>query len=148
MVLSGQTLRELKIISPFREKYKVGGVSGGVSHAGYDIALAQDIEVPANGFVLASSQEYFDIPQHIVGAQHDKSTWARLGIAVKATVLEPGWKGYLTIELFNHGNVARNFLKGTPIAQILFHTLDRAVAPYKGKYQNQGSYPQPAIFEE
>jgi dCTP deaminase len=113
-----------------------------MSYCGYDISIAQDLHVPSNGFVLGSSIEKFNLPNNIMGMQHDKSTWARQGVVVQNTVLEPGWRGYLTIELSNHGDKDVTILRGTPIAQITFHFLDQDSSGYKGKYQDQASYPQ------
>ena len=147
MILSAKTISELKILDPCLEKYKFNGVSGGLSYAGYDIALDQYLVIPAGRFMLGSSIEYFNMPRHVVGFQHDKSTWARKGLAVQATVVEPGWKGYLTIEISNHGDYDIGLEKGTPIAQIVFHYIDQESPGYEGKYQNQKRGPQEAIFE-
>jgi dCTP deaminase len=63
-------------------------------------------------------------------------------------VIEPGWSGYLTLELTNHGHDALDILWGDPIAQIVFHWLDHATdQPYNGKYQDQKRGPQPAKDE-
>ena len=148
MVLSEKTISDLKILEPCFKRYIKNGVSGGLSYAGYDIALDQTLYIVPGSFVLGSSVEKFDMPKNVVGFQHDKSTWARRGIAVQATVVEPGWKGYLTIEISNHGLEAILIEAGTPIAQITFHLLDQDSGGYQGKYQNQGRGPQKAIYEE
>lgn len=147
MILSAHNIKLLNILDPCLEKYVFEGVSGGLSHCGYDIAIDQSIIVPSHGFVLASSRERFTMPKNIVGTQHDKSTWARMGMAVQSTVIEPGWEGYLTIEISNHGPKQIVLFRGTPVAQILFHVIDQSVNGYKGKYQGQGPNPQEAIFE-
>jgi dCTP deaminase len=147
MVLTPDTIKLLKIITPFRERYVKNGLSGGSSHVGYDIALGQSISVPELGFTLAVSLEEFNIPKHVMGVVHDKSTWARKGIFCGNTILEPGWKGYLTLEIMNHDRYAVVISKETPIAQIIFHTLSYSVAGYTGKYQSQGPFPQEAIME-
>ena len=63
-------------------------------------------------------------------------------------MIEPGWRGYLTLELTNHGEREIRVAGGTPIAQIIFHLLDApAEHPYAGKYQDQRQGPQAAILE-
>jgi dCTP deaminase len=57
---------------------------------------------------------------------------------VQNTVIEPGWSGWLTLEIANHGREAITLTRGVGIAQILFHPLDKPTAlKYTGKYQNQ-----------
>jgi len=161
MIVSGRTLRELQPIKPFCERTKFNGMTYGVGPAGYDVRIDQDLIIPPGGFVLASTMEEFDVPLDMIAIVHDKSTWARLGLAVQNTVIEPGWKGFLTLELTNH-NPPRKWWgfwrcdqegviaiqRGTPIAQIIFHKLDHpAEQPYSGKYQGQKRGPQPAILE-
>lgn len=146
-VLSAQTLRYIKPVSPFVERtlHPETGTTFGVSACGYDVRLDQDVVMTYGGFVLASTMEYFSMPFDVVGIVHDKSTWARRGLAVQNTVIEPGWCGYLTLELTNHRSDTLLLPRGTPIAQILFHSLDRVTdSPYSGKYQNQERGPQEA----
>ena len=147
MILLPETIRQLNILTPCLEKYKVNGVSGGLSHCGYDIAVNQSVTIAPGGFVLASSVELFTMPRHIVGTQHDKSSWARRGIATQATVLEPGWEGWLTIEISNHGPEVVTIPIGTPIAQILFHRIEGMADGYQGKYQKQANNPVGFIYE-
>ena len=119
-----------------------------MSHAGYDIRVAEAHRIFPGEFTLASSAERFALPDSVLGIVHDKSTWARKGLSVFNTVLEPGWCGYLTLELANHGKEPINLYTGMGIAQVVFHFLDqRTDNPYSGKYQDQKAGPQEAIFE-
>lgn len=154
---------------PFSERtqHEESGTSFGLSMCGYDIRLDQDIKLwsgwmSENGyhtdtepvlrgggqrkqsFSLASTMERFCMPADVVGIVHDKSTWARHGITVQNTVIEPGWAGFLTLELAFHGQGVIELPKGTPIAQVLFHRVDMPTAGYDGKYQNQERGPQGA----
>lgn len=95
-------------------------------------------------FVLAFTKERFDIPPHIVALVKDKSTLARLAIAVQNTVLEPGWSGYLTIELSNHGPLEIVLREGMPIAQMLFFRGNTPDTIYEGRYNDQ-AHGTPAI---
>lgn len=84
------------------------------------------------------------MPSNLVGVVHDKSTWARRGLSVLNTVIEPGWKGFLTLELVHHGRESLHIPAGAGIAQVIFHqTAERA--EYKGKYQNQEDRPVDSI---
>lgn len=150
MIISGQTLRERYswIITPFTPvKTMAYGMSYGVSVAGYDIRCSQSILLQPGEFKLASSVEEFNMPLDLIGIVHDKSTWARCGLALQNTVIEPGWKGFLTLELSNHSQKTLHVPYGAPIAQILFHAVDRVTDGYSGKYQDQADGPQPAKFE-
>ena len=172
MVLNGHPLLK---VAPIKDmiphKVKHNGVSHGLAEVGYDIRLKQDIRfhplecstkgeilayplisidsVPGDPycrFCIASAIEEFDMPMHLMGIVHDKSTWARKGISVFNTVIEPGWKGYLTLELVFHGNEDIHIPAGTGIAQVIFHDLTES-ACYSGKYQNQEDRPVPSKYE-
>lgn len=155
MAVNGQTLLDLAPIKDMlRTKEKYYGVSHGLGEAGYDIRIKQNVQFskgivvvdgfPSYGkFALASAIEEFDMPNCLVGIVHDKSTWARKGLSVFNTVIEPGWKGFLTLELVYHGDKDLHIPAGSGIAQVIFHELtDRA--EYSGKYQHQADEPVPA----
>lgn len=146
------------------------GVSYGLGEAGYDIRIKQEIQFCSTDhirqhvisreinelgrtisyrkkmgrFIIASAIEEFDMPGDMVGIVHDKSTWARQGLSVFNTVIEPGWKGFLTLELVYHGNDGLIIPAGTGIAQVVFHKTSDYVQ-YSGKYQNQVDEPVAAI---
>jgi dCTP deaminase len=153
-ILSGQTIRRLGILRPFAERASNGGVTYGLGPSGYDlrIDLGEGFEdddaecvIGPGRFQLAATLEHFTMPDDVVGVVHDKSTWARRGLCVQNTVIEPGWRGYLTIELTNHGLEHIVLRQGIAIAQVVFHRLDEpAEQPYGGKYQDQEQGPQAA----
>lgn len=156
MILPAQHIRQRceaafgqrPMISPFHERKVEGGMSYGLSIAGYDIRIAQNIELWPGEFALASSIEEFDMPTDLMGHVADKSTWARMGLAVQNTIIEPGWRGFLTLELTNHREDLLKIAKGMPIAQIIFHMLaDPAEKPYRGKYDQQENRPIEARME-
>jgi dCTP deaminase len=148
-ILSAQSIKHLcthyRMLDPFSERTRHEGVTFGLSAAGYDVrvefdkgGLVDEVRLSPGEFLLASTMERFQMPEDIVGIVHDKSTWARRGIAVQNTVIEPGWCGWLTLELTNHGPEPILLQKGVGIAQILFHRLDEPTSrPYEGKYQDQ-----------
>lgn len=120
-----------------------GGVSYGLAEAGYDIRVKQDVVLhPFRRFKLASTIERFHMPYDLVGVVHDKSTWIRRRLAVFNTVIEPGWRGFLTLELIYHGWGVLHIPAGSGIAQVLFHRLERP-GDYgeHGKYQDQEDRP-------
>jgi dCTP deaminase len=141
-------------------KVRLHGVSHGLGEAGYDIRIKQaiDFRVPdtmparvtvdgkhvGQRFCIASAIEEFNMPDYLVGIVHDKSTWARRGLSVFNTVIEPGWKGFLTLELVYHGSEPLFIPAGAGIAQVIFHRLVEHVS-YEGKYQNQADKPVGAI---
>jgi dCTP deaminase len=140
------------------EKRREHGVSWGLSEAGYDIRIKQEVkfsgfnsvwvdgELSDGRFALASSIELFHMPSKLVGIVHDKSTWARQGLSVFNTVIEPSWNGYLTLELVYHGRNGLHIPAGAGIAQVIFHETS-SKAYYDGKYQNQEDRPVSAITE-
>ena len=162
MIINGKSLLKAK---PFEEmeseKIRFQGTSYGLSEAGYDIRIKQDVKIEkrlySSGefwnvyldgclvdtntkFALASTIEEFQMPFNLVGKVHDKSTWARKRLSVFNTVIEPGWSGYLTLELVNHGPNSIHLRRGMGIAQVVFHLLDQPTAepyPADGKYQHQ-----------
>lgn len=149
-------------------KVREHGVSHGLAEVGYDIRIKQEIRfhewgdncmdifviepdgshirIKQSRFTIASAIEEFDMPDDLVGIVHDKSTWARKGLSVFNTVLEPKWKGFLTMELVYHGREDLVIPAGAGIAQVIFHriTVPRS---YEGKYQNQADKPVEAILE-
>lgn len=148
-VLSGPSIKARNIFEPFSERQRFNGMSYGLSYAGYDVRLDQEITIPAGGFTLASTLEHFSMPTDCIGIVHDKSTLARMGVAVQNTVAEPGWRGWLTLEVTNHTDEPITLPAGSPIAQIIFHLLDAPIAvTYEGKYQDQKRGVQEAILDK
>lgn len=96
--------------------------------------------IPPNSFCLGRSVETFDMPDDIIGIALGKSTYARLGINVNITPIEPSWRGQLTIEISNDTPLPVIIYGGQGIAQILFFRGKRPSTTYddrEGKYQDQ-----------
>lgn len=148
MILNGYHLYQARPVEPMPiSKQKSHGVSWGLSEAGIDLRIKQAVTLhPFRRFALASTIERFDMPPDLVAVVHDKSTWARRGLSVFNTVAEPGWKGWLTLELVYHGWGVLRIPAGAGIAQALFHQLSEP-AEYDGKYQGQADRPVAAIME-
>ena len=163
-VINGKTLlAKSPILGMASQKQRSHGVSWGLAEAGYDIRINQEISFKPGGiagchiivdngepewgrFCIASAMEEFDMPADLVGIVHDKSTWARQGLSVFNTVIEPGFKGGLTLELVFHGNKELIIPAGSGIAQAIFSTLTHD-ARYEGKYSGQSTDPEPARFD-
>jgi len=159
-VLSGEMIRLHSIITPHvpRTEIEFEGrkLSFGQGFAGYDVRVefeeGQDAWMFEPGeFRLASTIEHFRMRSDIIAEVKDKSSWARRGITVQNTVIEPGWRGHLTLELTNHSRQYITIQRGMPIAQILFYQIEftqqeiaHGLKGYDGKYQDQERGPQDA----
>lgn len=166
------------MISPFISKQKrEGKISFGLSSFGYDIRVGNEYKIftninntivdpknfdlksfidfkgsyciiPPNSFALARSLEYFKIPNDIMGIALGKSTYARCGIVTNVTPLEPGWSGFLTIEISNTTPLPAKIYSNEGIIQIIFFKGEKPKISYndkKGKYQNQLNITLPRI---
>ena len=166
MIINGQKLlAAAPIKNMLTTKELAHGVSHGLAEAGYDIRLRQTVEFKnvlypsgykrevwidgkfsRNGvFSLASAIEEFQMPTNLVGVVHDKSTWARQGLSVFNTVIEPGFHGGLTLELYFKAENELTLSAGCGIAQVLFSAISEE-ASYAGKYQGQSTEPVASVF--
>lgn len=97
--------------------------------------------IPPNSFALASTVEYFRIPSDVLTICLGKSTYARCGIIVNVTPLEPEWEGHVTLEFSNTTNLPAKIYANEGVAQMLFFQSDeQCETTYKdrgGKYQGQ-----------
>ncbi|WP_020095697.1 dCTP deaminase [Methylobacterium sp. 285MFTsu5.1] len=157
------------VLEPWSERSKHRGMSYGLSMAGYDIRAAETVTLGAgtgwravmnavrhrvtdegnpSSFSLLSSIEHFVMPDDVMAIVHDKSTWAREGLTVQNTVIEPGWHGHLTLEVNNQSHRNVTIHAGDPIAQIVFHQLNaKPQRTYDGKYQGQSAGAVAARYE-
>ena len=170
-----------RMIDPFIERLDgEGKISYGLSSYGYDIRIADEYKiftnalagmvdpkdfdkrsfvdyqgpsciVPPNSFALARSIEYFRIPREVLAVCLGKSTYARCGIIVNVTPLEPTWEGILTIEISNTTPLPAKIYSNEGIAQLLFFKGDQlcetSYADRKGKYNKQTGVVLPRILE-
>ena len=97
--------------------------------------------IPPNSFALARTVEYFRIPSNVLTICLGKSTYARCGIIVNVTPLEPEWEGHVTLEFSNTTNLPAKIHANEGVAQMLFFESDEQCdVTYKdrgGKYQGQ-----------
>ncbi len=101
----------------------------------------QECLIPPNSFALARTVEYFRIPSDILTICLGKSTYARCGIIVNVTPLEPEWEGHVTLEFSNTTNLPAKVYAGEGVAQMIFFQSDeQCEETYRqrgGKYQGQ-----------
>ncbi len=97
--------------------------------------------IPPNSFALARTVEYFKIPKDILVICVGKSTYARCGIIVNVTPLEPGWEGHVTLEFSNTTPLPAKIYAGEGACQFLFFKGDQSCsisyADRDGKYMKQ-----------
>ena len=171
--------KKYKMLEPFEETLKRDGViSYGLSSMGYDIRVTDEYKVftnvrqaivdpkqfnpdsfidfkgpecviPPNSFALARSLEYFRLPRSVMGICLGKSSYARCGIVVNITPLEPEWQGHLTIEISNTTPLPARIYSNEGIAQVLFFEAgslpEISYADRKGKYQGQQGITLPKV---
>ena len=174
-----QMARENDMISPFEDKQVRGDkISFGVSSYGYAARVSDEFKIftnvnseivdpknfkssnfitknsseciiPPNSFVLARTVEYFKIPKNVLVICLGKSTYARCGIIVNVTPLEPGWEGHVTLEFSNTTPLPAKIYANEGVAQFVFikGNEDPAVsyADRNGKYQGQKGVTLPKI---
>lgn len=149
MIINGQSLLEAAPIeNMIPEKRRAFGMSYGLDESGYDIRVRERVVLhPFKRFALASSLERFAMPDNLVGLPCNKSSWARKALDASITTkIEPGWHGYLTVEMVYSGWKPLVIPAGCGILSIVFHEIsDRQ--RYAGKYQGQGAQPVAAIHE-
>lgn len=167
------------MISPFVEKQvKDNVISYGLSSYGYDARVssefkiftninntivdpknfseemfvnkdAKEIIIPPNGFALARTVEYFKIPRDILVICLGKSTYARCGIIVNVTPLEPEWEGQVTLEFSNTTPLPAKIYTNEGACQFLFfkgnEPCEISYADKKGKYMKQLGVTLPKI---
>ena len=170
---------EQRMIDPFvAEQTREGVISYGLSSYGYDVRVAEEFKIftnvfstlvdpksfdvrsmvdfkgdvciiPPNSFALARTVEYFRIPRSVLVACLGKSTYARCGIVVNVTPLEPEWEGYVTLEISNTTPLPAKIYANEGLAQMLFFEADGvcevSYADKKGKYQKQQSIVLPKV---
>lgn len=143
MIINQQDLLDAAPIeNMLTEKVSYLGCSHGLTECGYDIRIKQGTWMFfGRRFVKASTVERFQMPQNLMGKIMNKSTWARFKIdASRTTNIEPGWRGWLTLELTYSGILPIYIPAGVGIAQVMFEEV-RNHAQYVGKYQDQEDRP-------
>ncbi len=168
-----------KMIDPFEEGQKSNNkISYGLSSYGYDARVAEDFRIftnvenalvdpknfssksfvertndtciiPPNSFVLARTVEYFRIPRDVLVICLGKSTYARCGIIVNVTPLEPEWEGHVTLEFSNTTPLPAKIYANEGACQFIFirgeSSPEISYSDRKGKYMGQKGVTLPRI---
>ncbi len=107
--------------------------------------------IPPNSFALARTIEYFKIPRNVLTICLGKSTYARCGIIVNVTPLEPEWEGHVTLEFSNTTPLPAKIYANEGVAQFLFLESDESCEisylDKQGKYQGQTGVTLPKLKE-
>lgn len=174
-----QMAREAGMIEPFVERQsREGVISYGLSSYGYDARVSPDFKIftnvdsaivdpknfstdsfversadvciiPPNSFALARTVEYFRVPRDILVICLGKSTYARCGIIVNVTPLEPEWEGHVTLEFSNTTPLPAKIYANEGACQFIFlkgeGPCDISYADRKGKYQGQTGVTLPRL---
>lgn len=170
---------EKEMIKPFIQEQKAdGNISFGLSSFGYDARVSDEFKIftdidsvivdpknfdknsfvskkakecviPPNSFALASTVEYFKIPKDVMVICLGKSTYARCGIIVNVTPLEPGWEGHVTLEFSNTTPLPAKIYAYEGAAQFIFlqgnEEPEITYAKRNGKYMNQVGVTLPKV---
>lgn len=114
-----------------------------------DGASDYSVVIPPHGFALAKTMEYVWMPENLFALCVGKSTYARCGLVVNTTPIEPGWHGHITLELSNTTNAPLRVYIFEGIAQLVFYRLPeapkRSYATKDGKYQGQTDVTLPRV---
>ncbi|KFX72016.1 MAG: deoxycytidine triphosphate deaminase [alpha proteobacterium QL1] len=171
--------QENEMITPFVENQQRGdNISFGLSSYGYDARVSNEFKIftnihstvvdpknfsqesfvtkkedvciiPPNSFVLASTVEYFKIPRDVLVICLGKSTYARCGIIVNVTPLEPEWEGHVTLEFSNTTPLPAKIYANEGACQFIFLKGDQppevSYADRKGKYMKQKGVTLPKV---
>ena len=170
---------EKEMIKPFVSEQKSNkNISYGLSSYGYDARVSNEFKIftdidsavvdpknfkknsfvsriskeciiPPNSFALASTVEYFKIPNDVLVICLGKSTYARCGIIVNVTPLEPGWEGYVTLEFSNTTPLPAKIYANEGAAQFIFlkgnEDPKTTYAQRNGKYMKQTGVTLPKV---
>ncbi len=171
--------KQQNMIEPFIDhQVSEGKISYGLSSMGYDVRISDEYRIftnvnnslvdpknfseenfvskkgdsciiPPNSFVLAKTVEYFRIPENVIVICLGKSTYARCGIIVNVTPLEPGWEGHVTLEFSNSTPLPAKIYANEGAAQFVFikgnEKPEVTYAKRKGKYMKQKGVTLPKI---
>ena len=174
-----EMVRTNNMISPFENKQVRGNkISYGLSSFGYDVRVSNEFKIftnvnseiidpknftqnnfiskngieciiPPNSFVLSSTVEYFKIPNDVMVICLGKSTYARCGIIVNVTPLEPAWEGHVTLELSNTTPLPAKIYANEGVAQFIFlkgnEKPEITYADRNGKYMKQSGVTLPKV---
>lgn len=95
--------------------------------------------LPPHSFGLGVSHELISMPPDVMGLCDGKSTYARCGVIINVTPIEPGWSGHLTMHIANPTAFPVKIYANEGIVQVMLVGIEEVEFAYSGKYQNQGA---------
>lgn len=100
---------------------------------------SETVTIPAHSFLLATTEEYIELPSNLTAFVEGRSSVGRMGLFIQnAGWIDPGFKGRITLELYNANSLPIKLQSGRRICQLVFCKMDQATQnPYHGKYQGQ-----------
>lgn len=116
----------------------------------YREITSDTITIPPHTFLLATTQEYIEVPNDLTAFVEGRSSIGRIGLFIQnAGWVDPGFKGRITLELYNANSLPIRLQAGKRICQLVFCKMDRAAEkPYQGKYQGQRATMGSKVFED
>jgi dCTP deaminase len=109
-----------------------------------------EIIIPPQSFLLATTEEYIELPNNLTAFVEGRSSIGRIGLFIQnAGWVDPGFKGQITLELFNANSLPIRLKAGRRICQLVFCSMDQAAQnPYKGKYQGQRKATGSRVYQD
>ena len=108
-----------------------------VNGGGYDLRVNTDIQIPPGRSLLAATLERVELGDEMVGTLHIRSSLARAGIIASLALIDPGFRGQLTIMLYNSSSKDFILRRGERFVQLAIHLLStKTRRPYEGRYQD------------
>lgn len=116
----------------------------------YEKISGREFIIPPHSFILATTKEYIQLPKDISGFVEGRSSIGRMGLFIQnASVVGPGFKGKLTLELYNANILPIRLSAGRRVCQLILFQMDKeSKKGYTGKYQNQKTTESTKIFLE
>lgn len=116
----------------------------------YREIVSESIIIPPHSFLLATTQEYVELPNDLTAFVEGRSSIGRIGLFIQnAGWVDPGFKGRITLELFNASSLPIKLEAGKRICQLVFAKMDQiAENPYNGKYQGQKTTIGSRVFQD
>jgi len=108
------------------------------------------ITIPPHSFLLATTEEYVELPNNLTAFVEGRSSIGRIGLFIQnAGWVDPGFKGQITLELYNANSLPIKLQAGRRVCQLVFCKMDQAAeTPYNGKYQGQKKTVGSRVFND
>lgn len=116
----------------------------------YEAFETDEIIIPPQSFLLATTMEYVRLPNHLTAFVEGRSSIGRMGLFIQnAGWVDPGFEGQITLELYNANRLPIKLIRGWRICQLVFAQMDQAALnPYQGKYQGQRDATGSRIYQD